>query len=64
MKIQLIKTKEPDGDWYKIQINGFTKACIHIRKDEEAAALDRANEIYDFYKKNRGQYKVIKEEEI
>ena len=64
MKIQLIKTKELDGDWYKIRINGFTKTCIHIIKGEEAAALDRANEIYDFYKENRGQYKVIKGEEI
>ena len=63
MKIQLIKTKESDGNWYKVVVDGLTKACIGIRENEDKA-LARAMEIYDFCVKNEGVIEIIKETEI
>jgi hypothetical protein len=63
MKIQLIETKESDGDWYKVYVNGNVKSCIcknsKIRTEEES--LKRAEEIFQFYYENDGKDKVIKE---
>jgi len=63
MKIQLIKTKESDGNWYKVVVDGLTKACIGIRENENKA-LVRATEIYDFYVKDEGVIEIIKEKEL
>jgi len=61
MKIELIKTKESDGDWYKIQIDGTTEQCVNASRSD---ALNRALEIFDFYKENKGTIEVIKSEEV
>lgn len=64
MKIELIQTKEPDGDWYKIRIDDSTQQCISINPGKEEEALKRANDIYDFYKECKGKFKTIKSEVI
>jgi len=64
MKIQIIRTSEADGEWYKVKIDDSTQACISITEGKDAEALQRAEKIYDFCKENRGKFKVIKEEEI
>lgn len=66
MKLQLIKTKESDGNWYKIYYDDRIKACIKIDTTEEGeeTALRRATEIYDFLKENKGQSQIIKEDEV
>jgi hypothetical protein len=62
MKIELVKTKESDGNWYKIRVDGLTKACVSIHEEEKD--LKRATEIYDFLVETKGSFQVIKETEI
>ena len=64
MKLQLIKTKETDGDWYKILVDGKYKKAISISERGEEEAYRIANEALDFYKENKGEYQIIKEEEV
>jgi hypothetical protein len=65
MKIELVKTKEADGDWFKIKINGSTEACIGFGKYiTEEVALKRAEEIYDFWIQNKGKEEVIKSDTV
>jgi len=66
MKIELIKTKESDGDWYKICFDGTCRACFGYGtgKRSEEEALERATEVYNFYKENKGIIQVIKSEEV
>jgi hypothetical protein len=64
MKIDIIKTCESDGNWYKVRIDGSTKACIRIDNKPEGEALAKATEIYDFYVNNEGEFQVVKEVEI
>lgn len=61
MKLQLIKTKETDGDWFKILVDGRCKAVTNAKTDN---ALSRATEIFDFIKENKGEFQIIKEEEV
>jgi hypothetical protein len=63
MTIELIKTKETDGDWYKILVDGCTKAVVGIHDDEQKA-LKRITEIYDFMIANKGEKQVIKSETV
>ena len=61
MKLQLIKTKETDGDWYKILVDDRVKAVVNAKNDK---SLDRAFEIYEFITENKGEFQIIKEEEV
>ena len=61
MKLQLIKTKETDGDWYKVLVDGKCKGITNAKSDN---ALERATEIYDFLKENKGECQIIREEDI
>ena len=61
MKLQLIKTKETDGDWFKILVDGRCKAVTNAKTEN---SLERAVEIYTFIKENKGEYQIIKEEEV
>ncbi len=66
MKLEIIKTKETDGDWLKVFCDDNCKACLKLgttsRTDEET--MNRALEIYDFLKENKGTAQVIKSETI
>ena len=64
MTIELIQTKESDGDWYKVKLDGNFKACVKIYPDDNGKALERATAIYDFIKESKGDFKVIKSEVI
>ncbi len=67
MKVEFIKTKETDGDWFKIKVDNATVACIGYGKDRlrtEDEAYKRAYEIYEFCKVNKGTYEVIGSEEV
>ena len=44
MKIELIKTFELDGNWYKIQVDGVTKIAVSI--SDEKKDLNRALEAF------------------
>jgi hypothetical protein len=44
MKIELIKTFELDGNWYKIQVDGVTKIAVSI--SDEKKDFDRALEAF------------------
>ena len=64
MKIQIIETKESDGDWIKVLVDGLTESCIgfggsKLRTRDEAVV--RANEIAAFIFENGGTHKVLKE---
>ena len=61
MKLQLIKTKEADGDWLKILVDNRTKAIFNAKNDN---SLNRATEVYEFIKENKGEFQIIKEEEV
>ena len=61
MKLQLIKTKEADGDWLKILVDDRTKAIFNAKNDN---SLNRATEVYEFIKENKGEFQIIKEEEV
>jgi hypothetical protein len=60
MTITLIQTKETDGDWYKVKVDDYTKACIGIYPGREETAYLRALEIFTFLVENKGEAKVIK----
>ena len=64
MKIELIKTKESDGNWYKVYVDDWPKACIKIFNGREDESLKRAIEIYDFLIENKGDKQIIKSNEI
>ena len=64
MKVQIIETKESDGDWIKVLVDdvptayiGFGGSKLRTRED----ALTRANEIAAFCFENGGTQKVLKE---
>jgi len=64
MKIELIKTKESDGNWYKVYVDDWPQSCIKILIGREDEALERATEIYDFLIENKGDKQIIKSNEI
>jgi predicted RNase H-like HicB family nuclease len=65
MKIELVKTKEADGDWFKIKVDGSTQQCIGFGKYiTEEEALKRAEEIYEFYVQNKGNEEVLMSETV
>lgn len=64
MLIELIKTKESDGDWFKIRVDGHTKTCLGIRGEKEVETAKRAEEIFNFYVENKGNDQIIKSFEI
>jgi hypothetical protein len=64
MKIELVKTKESDGDWLKVYVDGNIKSCTKIYAGEEEKNLARAMEIYEWFVENHEGYKVIKSTEI
>ena len=61
MKLQLIKTKETDGDWYKVLVDGKCKAVTNAKSED---GLERANEIFMFIRDNKGELQIIREEII
>ena len=65
MKLQIIETKDSDGDWFKIRLNGETVKFISIsRFKSRDEALARTNEMALFIWENNGDEKVIKEMEV
>jgi hypothetical protein len=44
MQINLVKTIELDGNWYKIQVDGITKIAVSIT--DEKKDFDRALEAF------------------
>jgi hypothetical protein len=64
MKIEIIKTKESDGDWFKVIVDNRTEACVNINNRTEEEALKRAFEIFDFIAENKGKQQVIKSVEL
>ena len=65
MKLQIIETKDSDGDWFKIRLNGETVKFISIsRFKSRDEALARTNEMAMFIWENNGDEKVIKEMEV
>lgn len=64
-KIELIKTRESDGDWYKVYVDGECKACCGMQYVLEEKALARAEEIFNFLVENKGNNRqIIKTVEI
>ena len=63
MKIQLIRTKEAGGDWYKILVDGCYQACISIKDRGESEALKIATETYESLKRDACT-QIIREEII
>ena len=64
MKVQIIETKESDGDWIKVKVDDKTVSCLGFGKDRlrtREQALERANEIAVFCFENGGTQKVLKE---
>jgi len=62
MKLQIIETKDSDGDWFKIRLNGETIKWISIsRFATREEALKRTDEMAMFIWENNGDEKVIKE---
>jgi hypothetical protein len=64
MKIDIIMTKESDGNWYKVRIDEKVKSCIRIDNKEEGEAYKRATEIYEFYVQAQGEHQIIREKEL
>lgn len=65
MKIQLIRTEELDGIWYKILIDGCVKKCFGCKYVEEATAKESAKQMYDNIIKNHTFItEIIEEAEI
>jgi hypothetical protein len=65
MEIKIVKTKEADGDWFKVKVDESTIACLEFGKYcKEEDALKRAEEIYDFWVQNKGREEVIKSETV
>jgi len=62
MKLQIIETKDSDGDWFKIRLNGEIIKWISIsRFATREEALKRTDEMAMFIWENNGDEKVIKE---
>jgi len=62
MKLQIIETKDSDGNWFKIRLNGEIIKWISIsRFKSRDEALARTNEMAMFIWENNGDEKVIKE---
>ena len=62
MKLQIIETKDSDGDWFKIKLNGETVKFISIsRFKTREEALKRTDEMAMFIWENNGDEMVIKE---
>ena len=64
MKVTIVETKESDGDWIKVYVNGTLNACIGFgegRLRTRGEALARANEIAVFCFENGGTQKILKE---
>jgi len=62
MKLQIIETKDSDGDWFKIRLNGEIIKYISIsRFATREEALKRVDEMAMFIWENNGDEKVIKE---
>jgi len=62
MKLQIIETKDSDGDWFKIRLNGEIIKWISIdRFNTREDALERVDEMAMFIWENNGDEKVIKE---
>ena len=65
MKLQIIETRETDGDWFKIRLNGEIIKWISIsRFATREEALKRTDEMAMFIWENNGDEKVIKEMEV
>lgn len=62
MKVQIVETKESDGDWIRIKIDDSTKAILKLNgtKSREEV-LARAEEIAQFFWENGSPEKVLKE---
>jgi hypothetical protein len=42
MKIEIVRTQENDGDWYKVLVDGYNKGCwkvTDIQSENEALIL-------------------------
>jgi hypothetical protein len=65
MKVELIRTEEPEGNWYKILIDGSVKKCFGMTYISEEQAKKDAEEAFDSFVKNRSfNTEVIKSVEI
>jgi len=63
MKVQIIETKESDGDWIKVKVDESTVSCLGFGegKGTRDQALARANEIAVFCFENGGTQKILEE---
>ncbi len=66
MKLQIVETKESDGNWIKVYLNGECKACYRLgetasRSRDEAVA--EAEEMFQFILENGDNKKILKEYE-
>ena len=64
MKVTIVETKESDGDWIKVLVDGAPNTCIGfggLRSRTRDEALARANEIAVFCFENGGTQKILKE---
>lgn len=49
MKIELIKTKETDGEWYKVYVDGLIKDIFGFKHIPEEDAKKKAMAVFNFY---------------
>jgi len=64
MKLQIIETKDSDGDWFKIKVDGTTVKYIGFgesRVMNREQALKRAKEMASWIWENGVDGKVIEE---
>jgi hypothetical protein len=54
MKIELIRTEEPDGTWYKILVDGSVQKCFGMRFISEEKARESAEAAFEKYVEGKG----------